>query len=227
MNSKYILISVLVLFVLVSGILYGTTEHDSGTEFVLEQVDSNKSLEKSTSNISSFENKMDDDQKNHIGSSDALDTQEVGESLSANRTVFVHIHGAVSKEGVYELKKGSRVYQALELAGGLTADGSSKAINQARVILDGESIYFPTKDEETTMIIAAQEEAANDPRIDINKASKDELMDLPGIGDTKAGSIIAYRQLNGNFKHTEEIMGVSGIKESLFESIKGLIKVSD
>lgn len=227
MKSKYILISVIIVFVMVSGILYGSWEHETGEEFVLEYVNDADSLENSGPSLAISDSLSSDLMNKDSNGTIGQDENPGSQSLIIRGRVFVHIHGAVVSEGVYELNSGSRVYQALEMAGGLTSEGSSKTVNQARVLVDGESIYFPTKEEESVMVLAAEEAEANDPRIDINKASKSELMDLPGIGDTKARSIIAYRQLNGSFKQTEEIMGVSGIKESLYESIKDLIKVSN
>ncbi len=227
MKGKYILMSLVIVFVIISGILYGSWDHENDGEFILEHVDEVDNLQTSGPSLSIY-NSASSDFKSNDESLANIQEDELGlQSIPVRMTVFVHIHGAVANEGVYELKSGSRVYQALEMAGGLTSDGSSKAVNQARVLVDGESIYFPTKEEEVVMVLAAEEAQANDPRIDINKASKDELMDLPGIGDTKARSIIAYRQLNGSFKQIEEIMGVSGIKESLYESIKDLIKVTN
>lgn len=221
MRSKYILISVIILFILVSGIIYGIDDGEESVHYILGPRDD--------SHMDYSGEKVEDQVLNIDKGTDKLleTSMTVMDSQSLEQEIVVHIHGFVTSEGVYKLDQGARVYEALALAGGLTEEGSSRMINQARFLVDGESIYFPSVDEEVEMEATKVLEEINDPRIDINKADRDRLMELPGIGDTKARSIIAYRQLNGGFKNAEEIMSVSGIKESLYESLKGLIKVSD
>ena len=134
-------------------------------------------------------------------------------------TIFVHVCGAVQKEGVYELPIGSRVYEAIELAGGFREDAAVSEVNQAELLEDAARIYIPTTAE------LLQEQSQGDGKININKASKEELMTLPGVGESRADSIIQYRTEHGAYKCIEDIMQISGIKEALFHKIRELIKV--
>ncbi len=151
---------------------------------------------------------------------------------------YVYICGAVLMPGVYEVPQGSRIYEVVEMAGGLTEEASASSVNQAEPVYDGQMIFLPTVEEAkagvdadavshlaggTDTPDAAWEEA--DSRVNINTATLDELMTLPGIGQTKAESILAYRDAQGSFASVEEIMNVDGIKEGLYNRIKDNIRV--
>lgn len=151
-----------------------------------------------------------------------LEEAKLEESEEVDETedlIYVYVCGAVNSEGVYELPAGSRVYEAITLAGGFREDAASREINQAEVLVDEMRVYVPTIAEKISM----QEE--QDGKININRASKEELMSLPGVGASRADSIIEYREQIGAFQSIEDIMLVSGIKEGLFEKIKDFIKV--
>ena len=154
---------------------------------------------------------------------DSIDeyTSENKEDTKDTEYIFVYVCGAVHCEGVYELPSGSRVYQAIEIAGGFREDADAKSVNQAEVLEDEERIYVPVIGEE----MEANSSSDKDGKININKASKEELMTLPGVGESRAESIIRYREEQNGFKSIEDIMQVSGIKEGLFEKIKDLITV--
>lgn len=148
--------------------------------------------------------------------------------------IFVYVCGAVQAPGVYELRNGSRVYEALALAGGICEDGVGESVNQARLLRDGEQLYIPTEDElERGDVISFPEETADgeteaegtDGKVNINTASEKELCTLNGIGDTRAQSIVRYREENGDFQTIEDLMKVDGIKEGVFEKIKDKITV--
>ena len=146
-------------------------------------------------------------------------TEEILADTAQNDYVYVYVCGAVNSEGVYQLPTGSRVYEAIESAGGFKEDAAKASVNQAKVLSDEESIYVPTMGEQIEPVIE------NDGKVNINCATKEELMNLPGIGESRADSIIKYREKNGGFQTIEDIMQVSGIKGALFEQIKDLIKV--
>ncbi len=137
--------------------------------------------------------------------------------------ICVYVCGAVETEGVYELPEGSRVYEAIEMAGGLTDEAATGQINQAEILTDEMQIYIPTKEEVTLQILQREEET--DGKININTATKEELMKLSGVGEAKAESIINYREEHGSFQKIEDIMQISGIKEGMFQKIKDKIKV--
>jgi competence protein ComEA len=137
----------------------------------------------------------------------------------------VYICGAVANPGVYELTGGSRICDALDAAGGFSENAGTTYLNLAEFVSDGQKIYVPTQEELTVELAAEEEAAADDGRININTASKEQLVTLPGIGDAKADSIIAYRTEHGAFSTIEEIMEIPGIKEAVFSKIKDFISV--
>ena len=150
----------------------------------------------------------------------AGNVQEEVEVEELPTTIFVYVCGSVKEPGVYELPVGSRVYEAIEASGGLKEDAVVSAINQAEILEDEMTLYVPSMIEEVEM------ETKQDGKVNINKASKEELMTLPGIGEAKAESIIKYREEHGKFKSIEEIKEISGIKDGLYEKIKDFIKIS-
>ena len=160
------------------------------------------------------------------GEDEALYADEGSGRSSASRgtqmlTVFVC--GSVKNPGVYELPERSRVYEAVAMAGGMTDEAAQTAVNQAELLTDGQMIEIPTKEEQEEK--TAAEEARADGLVNINTAELEELKTLPGIGDSKAYSIIAYREKNGAFGAPEDIKNVDGIGEGVFAKLEGCIKV--
>ncbi len=162
------------------------------------------------------------------------ETIEIEEELPT--VIVVHVCGAVQSPGVYELKGLSRVSDAIEAAGGLGDNAAANYLNQAAVIADGQQIYIPTEQELDELKVDFPISDAGDNRIsstdsannmstlvNINTASKEQLMTLPGIGEAKADSILTYRSEAGGFSRTEDIMQVEGIKEGLFQKIREYI----
>lgn len=135
--------------------------------------------------------------------------------------VYVYVCGAVSSPGVVVLPEGSRAEDALKAAGGFADDAWRDYVNLAERVSDGEKLYFPTLEE--SEVLAAQEET--DGRININTADVAQLCTLPGIGESRARDIIAYREANGAFESCEDIMKVSGIKTSVYGKISDKITV--
>ena len=160
------------------------------------------------------------------GSENEPDTQCIS-NQNASSQVVVFLCGAVMEEGLFSLESGSRVGDALELAGGYAEDAARGYVNLARILTDGEKIYFPTEKElekereKTTW----QEAETGDKRVNINTAGISELTTLPGIGESRAKDILDYREKNGGFKKPEDLMKVPGIKEGTFNKLKDLIKV--
>lgn len=147
-----------------------------------------------------------------------LERVEETEELQTD-SIFVYVCGAVKQEGVYELPAGSRVYEAVAKAGGFREDAAKTQVNQAEVLQDEAQIYVPTFAEQE------EQQTQEDGKVNLNTASKEELMTLPGVGEAKADSIIAYREQQGRFETVEDIMQISGIKEGLFVKIKDYITV--
>ena len=158
----------------------------------------------------------------------SAETETLSEEESTSETaanVCVHVCGSVNHPGVYYLEEGARIHEAVELAGGMTEDAAGDVINQAAIGCDREKIYIPSKEELAEGFSIDDPQKADDGLVNINTASLDELKKLPGIGDIKAEAIIAYREETGRFNSIEDIMNVSGIKDSSYEQIKDYIKV--
>lgn len=167
-------------------------------------------------------------------------------------SIYVHICGAVSTPGVYELPAGSRVFEGIEAAGGLLETAYGDYVNQAEALWDGQRLVIPTIEE----IEAAKEDgtyeqlwannagnkagsAGNEAvpadagtvgtsyngKININTATESQLLEITGIGATRAAAIVQYREEHGGFGSIEDIMQVSGIKEGTYEKIKDEITV--
>ena len=101
-------------------------------------------------------------------------------------------------------------------------DAAYDSVNQAQKMEDGQQIYIPSKTDQQSTLTQKSDESSSD-LISINQASKEELMTLPGIGESKADRILAYRQEHGGFKSLEELMNISGIKEGVYNKMKDYI----
>lgn len=154
--------------------------------------------------------------------------------------IVIHITGEVNNPGIIKLKEGSRIEDAIEEAGGLTENADISNVNLAYILDDGIKIKIPSsldnKDMEDDEIITeengeniieniASSSSINSSKININKATEEELKNLPGIGSELAARVVKYRTENGKFSNIEEIKNVSGIGDSKFEKIKELISV--
>ncbi len=163
--------------------------------------------------------------------------------------ISVDIKGEINIPGIYSLKESSRIIDVIDKAGGLTENADTTVINLSKKIKDEMVIIIYSKeqvnnfketkqleeqlqskcispDEESLQNDACIEETYNNNgKININTASKQELMTLPGIGESKAKDIISYREKNGLFKTIEDIKKVSGIGDTLFAQIKENITV--
>lgn len=142
-----------------------------------------------------------------------------------------YISGEINNEGVYDFKDGDRLEDLIKKAGGLTENADSKDLNLAMKLEDEMKIYIPSIYEvssddasDTRQIITSDSKDSNKDKININKASKEELMSLPNIGDKRADSIIEYRETN-KFENIEDIKNVNGIGEKFYQSLKDLITV--
>lgn len=158
------------------------------------------------------------------------ETETETDTKESDSLCYVYVCGAVEQPGVYLLQSGDRVYEAITLAGGLTEDAAGNALNQAEPVSDGQMIQVPTKEEAAFSDAgeSAQEPdrmQTEDGKININTASAEMLMTLPGVGQSKAESIIAYREEKGTFSSIEAIKNVNGIKDGVYNQIKDKITV--
>lgn len=183
------------------------------------------------------------------------DGSDAGNGTEINSTgetqpemIYVDVCGAVANPGVFQLAVGSRVFQAIEAAGGYLPEAVQNCVNRAGVLTDGQQLYILTQEEMERQGLDPAEmagasdgqmngsagtgqnagltvQAQQDNRININTADEAQLTTLTGIGATRAQAIISYRQENGPFAVIEDIMNVQGIKEGTFAKIKDEIVV--
>ncbi len=168
-------------------------------------------------------------------SADETDAGTAESEGDESSVICAYICGAVQNPGVYELPEPARIFQLVEMAGGLTADADEQSVNLARFLEDGEMVWIPTEEESAAGVTAPQEAAADTAasdaagedsgKVNINTADVSELTTLNGIGETKAAAIVAWREEHGSFQSIEEIMQVSGIAEGTYEKIKDYITV--
>lgn len=169
------------------------------------------------------------------GSGDASpDDDESSAKSSSAAEVYVDVDGAVVRPDVYRLKDGARVSQAIDAAGGLTAEADVTGLNRASKVADGQKIYVPKVGEQqaAAAVGGAESSAATTPGagsssglVNINTASAAELQTLSGIGPSMAQSIIDERTKNGAFASVDDLMRVSGIGEKKLAKIKDCICV--
>jgi len=151
------------------------------------------------------------------------ENSEVEENVTEK--VYIHICGAVKKPGVYAFKKEPRVVEVVKKAGGFTKKADKTSINQAQIVGDGTQLVISKKTKKTKEEQPIGSDSTQADKVNINTASQQELMTLSGIGESKADAIISYRESNGAFRKTEDIMNIPGIKEGVFSKIKESITV--
>ena len=144
--------------------------------------------------------------------------------------IVVDVEGAVVSPGVVTLTEGSRVYEAVEAAGGMAESADHGKVNLAEKVSDGMAVYIPFQGEEQSGLAPGSSSGQTSSSgsgglININTADKSALMQLPGIGEVYAQSIIDYRQSVGTFQKIEDIKNVSGIGDGRFEKIKDKITI--
>lgn len=153
-----------------------------------------------------------------------------GQTDPQQEEIAVYVCGAVKSPGVYYLPEASRLYEAVEKAGGFLETADQEWLNQAEQLRDGEKVRIYTRDETDGLkpqgIYSGEApESSADTLVNLNTAGREELMTLAGIGEAKADAILTYRQEHGGFRMIEEIMEISGIKEAVFLKIKDRITV--
>ena len=160
---------------------------------------------------------------------DSTDEKEDGnqkEEVVEQDLITVDVKGAVKTPGIYDLPVGSRINDAVQKAGGLTDNADNKSINLAQKISDEALVYVPTKEEATSQ--ATQSNASNskeNKKVNLNKASVEELKQVKGLGAKRAQDIIDHRESNGKFKSVDELKKVSGIGAKTIEKLKEYVTV--
>lgn len=176
-----------------------------------------------------------------LSENEILNSVENGETDNEEENkILIHITGSVKAEGVVILNSGDRIIDAIEAAGGEKEDADLSKLNLAYILQDGEKLYVPSiNDTEEKVYVTAEngenvitEGAGNTDKVDgkketvnINTATKEELMTLPGVGESTAIKIIDYRKSNGKFQKIEDIKNVPGIGDSKFQNMKEKLSV--
>ena len=159
-------------------------------------------------------------------STDEKEDKNQKEEVVEQDLITVDVKGAVKSPGIYDLPVGSRVNDAVQKAGGLTDNADSKSLNLAQKISDEALVYVPTKEE-----VANQESYSNatgnkeSKKVNLNKASLEELKQVKGLGAKRAQDIIDHRESNGKFKSVDELKKVSGIGAKTIEKLKEYVTV--
>ncbi|NLZ84053.1 MAG: ComEA family DNA-binding protein [Clostridiales bacterium] len=216
MKKKWLITALTCCLLLIAGICYSCSYNQQGTATLINTLDEESipldNNEDESEIVSTYPTSMPSEEKIYI---------------------YAHMCGAVENPGVYKLETGARIVDFIQACGGLTTDGDENYINQAETVADGQRIYVPTKAELETLAIDdyiagnlddADSEA--ELAVNINNASEKELMELPGIGEAKAKSIVKYRETQGKFDKVEDLMNIPGIKEGLFNQISSRIRVN-
>ena len=162
------------------------------------------------------------------GEEDAADPE------TSSETICVYLCGEVVHPGVYTLPLGSRLCDGIDLAGGMTEAACQEYWNLAEILCDGQMVYVPAEEEAKERMRSLSESgqqsgngscSADSGKVNINAASAELLMTLPGIGESKADSIIAYREEHGMFQEISDIKNVAGIKDGVYNQVKDFITV--
>lgn len=153
-------------------------------------------------------------------------------SSTAAKTIYVDVKGAVNQPGVYTLNRGLRVQDAVAKAGGVSPNADMNHVNMAKQVVDQQVVYVPSRGEVTTPLVGTESatgsmDASSEtgPVVNLNTATKDDLMKITGIGDKKADLILQYRQEHGQFKTVDELKEVSGFGDKSVAKIKDQLAV--
>lgn len=213
------------------------TSDSARKDEVMQQIDKDMTT---VSDISATSEKTNISEMSNI-------SDNAGMTESTQQVLYIYICGAVKNPGVYELEAGSRLYEAVEQAGGLTESADETCLNLARQVIDGEQVVILTQQQTAALekagkytpgqasIVSANSTIGvsntttasiqESGLVNINTATILELTSVSGIGESRAQAIVAYREKNGNFRSIEDIKKVDGIKEGLFTKIKDKITV--
>ena len=162
-----------------------------------------------------------------VSKDSSTEKEEKAESVEQD-LITVDVKGAVKSPGIYDLPVGSRVNDAVQKAGGLTEQADSKSLNLAQKVSDEALVYVPTKGEESASQQTSSGTASStskDKKVNINKASLEELKQVKGLGGKRAQDIIDHREANGKFKSVDELKKVSGIGAKTIEKLKDYVTV--
>lgn len=158
---------------------------------------------------------------------DDISSPTIVEQEEEIKYIYVDLKGEINNPGVYKLESNARLFQVVNLAGGLTEDADSLGINLSILLRDQMSVYVPSIHDHVPIVVTPLEDEIETKLVDINQAGVTLLESLPGIGPATAQNIVDYRNEVGYFHVIEDIMNVPNIGEATFESIKDLITLEE
>lgn len=231
-KKNWMKLVLLISFVLVSGVLFCCGCREPAGEYLLKE----EPGQEPAGNAEEDQNKEAD----RIQGAEPDKDEKAG-----SQEVTAYIHGCVKRPGVYSLPAGSRLYELVKKAGGFSPKARKDAWNQAVLVEDGQQYKIPSKkaykrsrEQQVSADAAIPQEGSaggneencfleNSGKVNLNTASREELLTLSGIGESKADAILSYREEQGRFQSVEEIMNISGIKEGVFMRIKDKITAGE
>lgn len=226
-KKKVGIVIILFIVLIVSGVIYSKSGYKELKKNDTESI----FVENSDENVQLNENKNSNKGVLQKGNEEVSNKQ--ANIPAQEKTIVVEIKGEVKKPDVYILNENAIVKELIEAAGGLTENAELSNINRAKKLQNHELIYIANKNEANKEMSNVSSEAKNTSnkvqfenvkKVNINTATLEDLKILNGIGDSKAKSIIEYREQNGGFKSIEDIKNVTGIGEKMFERIKEQIE---
>ena len=224
MDIKNNLDKLLIIFILVLAVFFGLRNKEDN------KLVNTKLFEESISELET--SKSDENINSKLSKKDKSEIKEE----SIEEKIYVHVTGCVNKAGVYTLDQNSRMLDLIDMAGGFCKEIDSSRINLSMKLKDEMKIHLLKIGETNNELIEEYQNLDNnsivnepipnkaDHKVNINKASLEELKTIPGIGDTKANEIIKYRS-ESKFSKIEEIKNISGIGDKTYEKLKDYIKV--
>ncbi len=254
-REKVITVFICICFIAVAGVVYLNNSKASTNQSTLTDIEGGSSEISAKGNaftqgpVNTSYTTATQSKSNMSATASDKGSDKANQSDSEIQVCKVFICGAVKKPGVYSFDGDARLCDAIDMAGGFKKTASKDSLNLARKLEDGEQIKIPTlrqakkasrvsddsQDSVASKNISNDREVTSDNvktssefqsgKININKATKEELMTLTGVGESRADAIISYRDENGGFKKIEDIMNITGIKDGVFNNIKDSITI--
>lgn len=229
-KKKVGIVIILFIVLIVTGVIYSKSGYKDLKKNDTESI----FVENSDENIKLNENRNSNKDKSVLqkGNEEVINKQV--NTQAQEKTIVVEIKGEVKKPDVYILNENAIVKELIDAAGGLTENAELRSINRAKKLQNHELIYIANKNDgnKESSNLSSQVSSSNNKvqlengkKVNINTGTLEELKTLNGIGDSKAKSIIEYREQNGVYKSIEDIKNVTGIGEKMFEKIKEQIEI--
>ncbi len=196
------------------------------------EIDNDESITQNSTIQYEYDKEYDDSDNTKDGSGES-GTGTNNNANSSKQQIYVDIGGCVKNPGVYKLTEGTRLFQLISQAGGLTDDADTDSINQAEEVYDGQKIMIYSVNDNSNSENGSYGSSGNGQnssqfsagKININRADASALQEIPGVGPATAQKIIEYRENSGRFNSIEDIKNVSGIGDKTFENMKEYITV--